>query len=742
MPTIVMAKQERAVEPILKKKAFAFLEKLSSDDTLPGLHIEPIVNSADPRVRTGRVDDGYRAVLFKIADKDAVTYVFHGIWPHDDAIREAERTTLRVNPISGIAEIRRVEVPAAETAAATGAAPEPSVTSPTPSPMAEVPAKDSLLTAYGLDVADLTGIGLDEDFAQRAMSVADEEAVLALAGEAPADWQGLALIDLSTGMSVEEVTERLSLGQAVDTTGSEEEQLIRGLQHPAGQLSFAWIEDNEELRRVIEDTDFAAWRIFLHPLQKQYVVRDYRGPAKVTGGAGTGKTVVALHRARRLALQAGAPRVLLTTFTRNLADALQRDMRVLDPDVEITSGLGERGLRIAGIDQVAHAVLKDAGQDVGRAAEEVLGVATVDVTRRTGPEAWSEAISAVGADVPENLRSPAFFAAEYTMVVLPRRITSAEKYFRAPRRGRGVALNRGQRAAVWAVIERYRASARAHGTLDFAEVATLAAAHLELSGRHLFDHVLVDEGQDLTPAHWQLLRALVPPGRNDLFIAEDSHQRIYGQKVTLSHFGIETRGRSRRLTLNYRTTQQNLRWAMGILDGADYRDLEDEAEEHDEYRSARSGPVPQVLPCESLSAELDQAAALVGSWLSEEEPPAPETVAILVRDRFQRDRVVAGLAERGVEVRAVDAESVKSGAPVVMTMHRAKGTEFARVLLFGVREGWIPSSMKEYNTSEADWDDAMLRERSLLYVAATRARDVLAVSWSGQQSTLLRGAES
>lgn len=733
MPTIVMAKQERPVEPILKKKAFAFLEKLGTNDALPGLHIEPIVGSADPRVRTGRVDDGYRAVLFKITDKDTSTYVFHGIWPHDEANKIAERTTLRVNPVSGIAEIRTVEAPATPEVEKPAAA-------ATATPAPEVPQRDSLLAAYGLTIPDLTGLGLDEDFASAAMEVSDEEEVLELAGRAPAEWQGMVLIDLSTGMPLDEVRGRFTLNQEVDTSGTEDERLIRGLQHPAGRLSFAWIEDNEELRRVVEDTDFAAWRIFLHPMQQQYVERDYRGPAKVTGGAGTGKTVVVLHRARRLAKQESRPRVLLTTFTRNLADALSRDMAKLDPEVELVTGLGERGLRIAGIDAVARAVVSEAGQEVGAAAELVLGTSSVDIGRRTGTETWSEAIAAVGADLPENLRRPAFFVAEYAMVVLPRRITTAAAYYRVPRRGRGVALNRSQRAAVWAVIERYRAMSRAHGTVDFTEIASIAAAHLDLVAEErgrLFDHVLVDEGQDLTPAHWQLLRALVAPGDDDLFIAEDSHQRIYGQKVTLSHLGIETRGRSRRLTLNYRTTQQNLRWAMGILDGASYSDLEGEAEEHDDYRSARSGPVPLSLPCDSLTEELDEAAALLNSWLAE-DGVVPETVAVLVRDRYQRDRVVAGLGERGVEARAVDSESVRSGRPVVMTMHRAKGTEFARVLLFGVKEGSIPSSLKEYDTSEADWDDAMLRERSLLYVAATRARDVLAVSWSGERSSLLR----
>lgn len=758
MPTIVMTKQENRVDPTLKKKAFAFLEKLAADDTLPGLHIEPIVNSVDPRVRTGRVDQGYRAVLFKITDEHTSTYVFHGIWPHDEAIREAENTTLRVNPVTGIAEIRRVET--AEPARAETPHPAPETTARldtavaapvAPIPEVQVPA-DSLLAAYGHSVADLISLGLDEDFAREAMQVSGEEAVITLAERAPAQWQGMALIDLSTGSSIDEVRSLLSLDTVIDTSGTEDEQLLRGLQHPAGQLSFAWIEDDEELRRVVEESDFAAWRTFLHPLQRQYVDRHYRGPAKVTGGAGTGKTVVVLHRARRLAMQRERPRVLLTTFTRNLADNLRRDMRRLDPQVRLVERLGEAGLKVTGIDALARAVVTEAGSDIGAAALKVLGADIADATRRTAPDTWREVIDAAGSDLPENLRSPAFFAAEYAMVVLPQGITTAAAYFRVPRRGRGVALSRGQRAVVWSVIERYRAMSRVHGTLDFAEVATVAAAYLDehaIDEGRLYDHVLIDEGQDLTPAHWQLLRALVAPGENDLFIAEDSHQRIYGQKVTLSHLGIETRGRSRRLTLNYRTTQQNLRWAMDILDGANYVDLDGDDERHDDYRSARSGPVPLVKGCDSVTDELDHAAALVRSWLDEEvedgdggdggRQPAvvPETIAILVRDRIQRDRVVAGLSERGVEVRAVDSEAVRAGAPVVMTMHRAKGTEFARVLLFGLREGAIPGSMREYETSEADRDDALLRERSLLYVAATRARDVLAVSWSGERSRLL-----
>ena len=323
--------------------------------------------------------------------------------------------------------------------------------------------------------------------------------------------------------------------------------------------------------------------------------------------------------------------------------------------------------------------------------------------------------------------------------MLPNRITSREAYYKVRRPGRGVALDRAKRAAVWDVIEAYRAQARIAGSVDFPEAATIAAVHLrrvaDTSGEYVADHVLVDEGQDLGPAHWQLLRALVGEHADDLFIAEDSHQRIYGQRVVLSQFGIRIVGRSQRLTLNYRTTAQNLGYAINVLEGGAYVDLESGQESTAGYRSARSGPVPRLIPCATLTEELDRAADLIRTWVAETD--APETIAVLVREQRQRDRLVSGLAERGVTIRAVDREHIKPGQPVAMTMHRAKGTEFSKVLLFGVDQGAIPRPLRDEQYAEDAWADALLRERSLLYVAATRARDELALSWSGDPSQLL-----
>ncbi len=352
---------------------------------------------------------------------------------------------------------------------------------------------------------------------------------------------------------------------------------------------------------------------------------------------------------------------------------------------------------------------------------------------------WQEAIDSAGSALPDFLRTPSFVQAEYEMAILPNCVTSRDDYFAVSRLGRGVPLDRAKRDAIWGVVEAYRLRGRAGGVVDFGEAATIAAAHLRriaLEEDHAtVDRVLVDEGQDLTPARWQLLRALVPEQANDLFIAEDSHQRIYGQRVVLAHYGIRVVGRSQRLTLNYRTTEQNLEYAMTLLQGGDYADLEDGKEAPLNYRSARRGPRPKFVEATDPGDELDKVADLLRDWAHDTNPK--EATAVLVRDRSQGDRVSAGLAERGVPIEVFDGGNARPAAPVVMTMHRAKGTEFSRVVMFGLGVDSSPVSFQEKLYDDEAWKDALLRERSLLYVAATRARDHLALSWSGRPNSFV-----
>jgi superfamily I DNA/RNA helicase len=735
MASVTLMKGANKVDGSLKGKVLDFLYKLQEDDTAPGLHIEPMKTYKDSRARTGRVDQQFRAVLFKLNAGTEPHYVYAGTFNHDEAIKKAQTSILTVNPVSGIAEL--ISAPAEGSAT-----PPPAAAAP---PAATGPANENGLQTAGYTPSYLLEeLGIPERTGAAAISAASVEAFeLVVTDEAVPEWQGLALIDLEAGKSLPEVKEGLGIGDYVDDpTKSEDEKLAEALKHPASKLEFTYAEGSEDLEYVINNESFQDWLVFLHPAQAQYAVKDRNGAFRLSGGAGTGKTVVAIHRAKHLADQDPDSRILLTTFTKTLADSLAQNLGRLDPGLKQSDKLGETPVTVAGIDSVAAQVWSKASPEEQTGAfSAVLGTPDAAATSRSNDKEWGEAIEQVEHKLEPALANPTFLSQEYLSIVLANSVTDRDGYLTVPRGGRGTPLNRTRRLEVWKVIEAYRRICRSKAAVSYPELAALAAAVLQHraagGGDRPFDHVIVDEAQDFHAGHWLLLRALVEPGANDLFIAEDSHQRIYGQKVPLSRFGIQIVGRSRRLTLNYRTTAQNLAFAVGLLSGIPFTDIEDTAEESADYRSARSGPHPQLEGKESLSKELDNAADWIKAWTTDPEF-APETIGVLVRSGKQVDFVVSGLLERGVSAQKVSGDKeAHPGEPVVMTMHRAKGMEFSKIILFGVGEGNMPLQWALKDLGDAEKSDALLQERSLLYVAATRARDELVVSWSGKPSELL-----
>jgi superfamily I DNA/RNA helicase len=729
MTTIVMTSSVNKTDGAIKKKLWAFIEKLSQNDEMLGLHIEPMNNPRDSRVRTGRVDDNFRAVLFRLEGGGVErTYVYMGTWPHDEAIEVARSTVLRINPINGVAEL------------IAAGAPEPidPAVAPTPfAPPLTVPTVTPLLESVGITLLDLTErMGMDPALASRAMAAADENDLFDVAEIAPT-WLGIALIDLAAGTSVDDVLAALDAEPSPAPVRDDDAALIEAMKHPAAQMTFSFVHDNEELRRAIEDDDFGAWKVFLHPEQRRYVDRDFKGPFRLSGGAGTGKTVVLLHRARRLALENPAARIVLTTFTVNLADNLRRDLRRLDPEVTIAASLGEAGIYVGGVDSISFAALRQNPSEVGAASNAVLGESRTIKGPATSSDRWSSARAASGVvDGVSEYLSSTFLEAEYEAIVVPNSITTREEYFSVRRPGRGVALDRVKRDVVWKVVAAYRTLSTMQQIADFSEIGAVAAQVYD-GGAVVrpADHVLVDEGQDLVPAKWRLLRALVEPGANDLFIAEDSHQRIYGQPTILSRWGIKIVGRSQRLTLNYRTTAQNLGFAVAVLEAGSYEDLESEEESTAGYRSSRRGPPPSRRGFATLSDELDAVAATLSAW-SADDPSG--SLAVLVRTNGFADTVSRGLAERNVKAVRVDKGEPPVGAIAVMNMYRAKGTEFSRVCIVGASVESIPNPITMKSAAaHGDEADALLRERSLLYVAATRARDALMITWTGDRSKLL-----
>ncbi|MEV0699579.1 UvrD-helicase domain-containing protein [Saccharopolyspora sp. NPDC050389] len=716
MAKVVFAKEFQKnlkLEGSLKSRAWDLLQKLSSDPDLTGLDLKIPQGARDPRVRTAKVTDNFRAVFFAAGTAEDQYYVLVAIRPHDEAYKYATRITIRLNPMNGIAEVL-----------GDFAAPQEAPVSKTDACEDDRP----LLLPYRVD--ELKAMGILPELAEHAVVLRDEDELEKLCLHAPA-WQASALLDLAFGMPMDEVVkiygspEGRSTSSTIPIDANDPKQFRDSLDRAASQMEFVLVEGDEHLRRML-DGDFAAWRTFLHPEQRQLVERDRRGSYRVTGGAGTGKTVVAMHRAAVLAERDPKARILVTTFTKNLAIQLKADLsRLAGPEVL------ER-IDVKGIDQLARDV-------VARAQ----GARTKVLNDRDQQRKWQRAVDGV-PDLPAADRAvltPYFLMREYQQVVLGMKDFSSAQYLAESRKGRGVRLNRVQRVRVWRVVEEFTRLLAAEDRTTYANVAAKAAEianSSDLPSSNRYDHVIVDEAQDLLPAHWRLLRGVVAEGPNDLFICEDAHQRIYGERVVLSRFDINTKGRSQRLTLNYRTTRQTLQYATHVLNGADFVDLEEEDESTLMYRSLLTGPEPVRHSARSWRDEKAYIADTIRSWLNDPAPPSAGAVAVLTYQWDTRDEIVRMLQSSGIPAVATNIDGpVDTTSVQVSTMHRAKGTEFARCIVAGVGADTIPSRYRIEAAAPDERPEIEQRDRCLLYVACTRPRDQLVVTWTGKPSPLL-----
>lgn len=562
-------------------------------------------------------------------------------------------------------------------------------------------------------------------------------------------WEQIAVTGLLTGISIDEIRHELGLNEfqqhaaTIDVPDSDE-ALVTGMNTEAAKMEFVVAPDQDELEAILSSGSFDDWRVFLHPDQRRAVEANYSGSARITGGAGTGKTVVVVHRTKHLLDQNPHARVLLTTYTRDLADALKRQMNILDPKFPEASVHGAPGLWISGVDALVSSVLSNAQRDEivsGLAAN--FGIETFfapgALRDKDADKLWQEAVQLKGADLSPEKANPTFLSQEYSTVILTYGINNERDYLRVRRAGRGTSLSRAERKAVWSIMEVFHNKCATAKKLTFEALAVLAADVVEnRHGPGMFDHVLIDEAQDFHAGHWRFLRACAIKGPSDIFLAEDSHQRIYGQRLVLERYGIHTRGRaSTKLRVNYRTTAQNLGYASAILDGTEWVDSEEEVDDLHGYRSVRQGPAPVVLHSTTKSDEADKVAEHIHSWIeSAEQTDSEISIGVLTRTRKRKDGIETQLSEREVPV-TVGRNTTKDNPVAVMTMHNAKGLEFTHVVLVDVSAESLPQAFQLKGLAPAERDDSLQRERALLYVAASRARDHLVVSVVGEPSELL-----
>ncbi|AKE38547.1 DNA helicase [Corynebacterium camporealensis] len=761
----------------LGKQFWDFITKLNQDSTSPGLHIEPVKNAADKRVRTARVTKQYRAVLFELSEGKRKHYLFVDVLNHDDAYDLATKKTLRVNPVNGITELIDATTPAVGSESAAEIAAEAAsrakreaaieaarqqaaqekaeAKKPAPSP-AEV------LEDNGLSVEQLgSELGLHDGVLELLSSAESQAEVDTGLADEPA-WIQVAVAGVLAGCSLNEVREELDLRRkeaasaeedaepdepssadsvATESDEDSDEALIAGMKTPAAKMNFVTVEGEDELEQVLRE-GLDKWKVFLHPSQQRAVEANHKGAARVTGGAGTGKTVVVIHRTKYLLDQNPNASVLLTTYTRELANSLKQQMNELDPNYPEASVHGAPGLWISGIDALVFEVLKNAqDSELETALWETLGVKGKFTPRALEPKVeqnfWRDAAFHKGRELSKEKANPTFLAQEYSSVILTHGISDEKSYLRVRRTGRGTPLSRGERKIIWQIVQHYHSQCAMEGKLNFAAWASVAAHVVtQRDWDGMFDHVLIDEAQDFHPGHWRFLRAVAKEGPNDLFIAEDSHQRIYGQRMVLRDFGIETRGRATtKLNINYRTTGQNLSYATAILEGTEWIDSEEQNDELNGYRSLRWGPAPQVVHSEGKTEEGEALAAHIKEWL-EGRDGDEVSIGVLTRTNNRRLELAQHLANLGVPMTTYR-KTDKEHPVTVMTMHMAKGLEFTHVVLSEVSAKSLPQGYLLQGLADAEKEDALQRERALLYVAASRARDVLLVSVVGKPSELL-----
>ncbi|MFF3715544.1 UvrD-helicase domain-containing protein [Streptomyces prasinus] len=689
--------------------AWEKFDRLSLDQLFkdPGLKLESLQKPRDKQIRTIRIDLFWRGVV--LAPTSGDTFVLLRVMQHDKAIAWARKQKSTINTVTRAVEIR-------------DAATLDEIT-PAYERVAQSSPKARLFEKFS--DGDLSALGIDAETLRQARSLVDKEQLEIFAPLLPQD-QREVLQYLAEGCTVEEVWQDIvapalqAATQPVDTQDFE-----TAIRHSRARI--ALVTASEELRDILEKP-FAAWRVFLHPSQRKVAYRaSYSGPAQVTGGPGTGKTVVALHRVKHLLghLRDG-DRILLTTYTNALVNALRAGLESLVEDPELRARVD-----ISTVDGFASRVV----------AEVPDAVALRPLMSNEEVSRWGKAAKATGFT-----GSAQFLAQEYRHVVLAQGVGTLAEYEAADRRGRGSRLAAAERPLVWETVQRFTAGLAEDGARTWLQTCAEAARLLEAEEPR-YRHVVVDEAQDLHPAQWRLLRAAVPARPDDLFIAGDPHQRIYDSKVSLKALGIKVTGRSVKLRKNYRSTQEILRWSTALLVGRPIAQLEDEGRNETllGYRSALHGDGPAVRGATTEEAELDLLVAQVRAWM--DAGVGAGEIGVSARFNKTCGKAVAHLKDAGipaVTLRTASGESAAAEATAVRvgTMHSFKGLEFRCVAVIGVNDEALPFP-KAVTPPEVDpkqHETDLMSERCLLFVACTRARDSLYVSWSGEPSPFLAEA--
>ncbi len=683
-------------------KVLEFITKFRSNPMAPGINYEKVSKFKDQSLRSVRIDQSYRGIVKKPDSGN----VFMLLWVdnHDKAYRWAENKICNIHPETGSLQIFEVEdVPESEPQAAGSQEKE----------------EEKNLYA-GIRDRELLQLGVPEALLPLVRSIKTDEQLDNASQKLPQEAYE-ALFFLAAGYSLEEVfseMDKLDVSGEIDTNDFES-----ALSKPDTKRRFFVIEDDLELASIL-NAPLEQWRVFLHPSQRKLVEKEWNGPVRVLGGAGTGKTVVAMHRARYLAqhiFNKENDRILFTTFTKNLAADIRENLSKICPDKAM------RRIEVVNLDRWVSEFLHRSGYTY-----------EIDYGKRTSP-LWQKALDMMPAELGLD---ETFYREEWERVIQPKEIETLNDYLKASRLGRGLRLSRKMRKDVWPVFEEYRVLLNENGLKESDDAMRDARQLLGVKGEVLpYRSVIVDEAQDMGPQAFSLIRQMISEDgpSNDIFIVGDAHQRIYRHKIILSRCGINIRGRSRKLRINYRTTDETRSWAVNLLKGIQIDDLDGGLDDQKGYKSLLHGIEPQIKTFQTFSEEINFIIDYLIKIKNEEN--SIKGSCLVVRTNRLLNQYENALHEKGLEtfrIRRSEPEDRTAPGVRLATMHRVKGLEFDYIIIASINEGVLPFDNSNLSSSDPVVQiESEVHERALLYVSATRAKKGVLVTSFGKPSKFL-----
>ena len=673
-------------------KVTEFFNKFRNDPTHPGINFEKINEGIDKNICSVRIDQEYRGIV--VREPESNVYILLWVDHHDEAYDWAKRKKCSINKLTGSVQIFDVQ---------------------------EVIEEQKTIDEPSLfaDVSDevFAKIGLPEEQLPMVKAIKTLEGLHSLKAAIPEEaFEGLEW--LGNGFTPEEVL--TTLYPESDHVTVDDNDFAAALQTDASKKSFVIVDGEEELQAIMQEP-LEKWRIFLHPTQRKVVGKKFNGPARVLGGAGTGKTVVAMHRAKMLAaeLEPGK-KILFTTYTKNLAEDIKDNLRKICTADEM------KRIDIMNLDAWVSNFLRRQGYEY-----QIVYDDEVD-------KAWKDALAITGGELSF---VEGFYKDEWVKVVQAQEVYDKVAYCKAPRLGRGVRLDRKVRLQLWEVFDEYQNIMNERQQRDVETAMYECRKIIEsknLMGQN--DSIIVDEGQDLSPSAFRLLRALAgDEHENDIFIVGDSHQRIYRNKAVLSKCGINVRGRSSYLRINYRTTEEIRKFAFALLNGVSFDDLDEDYDNDKGCQSLTHGEKPEINEFATPEEEM----RFIVSKIRDLEAQGVEqkNICIVARTHKLLDNYIAGLQREGIksfEIKANKTDDRSYEGVRIATMHRVKGLEFDHVFAVAVNKKVLPFGTKDDFEDDLSLEEFRTGEKCLLYVALTRARKSAYVSCYGGLSELIK----